>query len=73
MNLPSAARKLFLADGTLVTKTTKLPTNCDVYVSCGEKFKDPELGLEGNLLLAKKIMPNIPFALFGLDLLTSKY
>lgn len=41
LGLVSAARKLFLSDGTLVTQANQLPRDVDVYVSCGEAFRDP--------------------------------
>ncbi|RDD44661.1 Doublecortin domain-containing protein 5 [Trichoplax sp. H2] len=64
MNLPSAARKLFLADGTLVTKEIKIYINCDVYVSCGEAFKNPDMNLEDN----SAAMQNTKWTLTGLVL-----
>ncbi|XP_020620493.1 uncharacterized protein LOC110058236 [Orbicella faveolata] len=41
LGLVSAARKLFLSDGTQVIHPRQLPREVDVYVSCGEAFRDP--------------------------------
>nr|XP_058965970.1 doublecortin domain-containing protein 1-like [Pocillopora verrucosa] len=41
LGLVSAARKLFLSDGTPVTHPRQLSRDVDVYVSCGEAFRDP--------------------------------
>ena len=43
----SAARKLFLSDGTQVTHPRQLPREVDVYVSCGEAFRDPFAAIRG--------------------------
>ena len=47
LGLVSAARKLFLSDGTLVTQANQLPRDVDVYVSCGEAFRDPYATIQG--------------------------
>ena len=39
LSLQSAARKLFLCDGTEVVDPDQLPKNCHVYVSKGEPFR----------------------------------
>ena len=44
----SAARKLFLSDGTPVAHASQLPRDVDVYVSCGEPFCDPYATIRGN-------------------------
>ena len=44
----SAARKLFLSDGTPVAHASQLPRDVDVYVSCGEPFRDPYTTIRGN-------------------------
>lgn len=50
----SAARKLFLSDGTPVAHASQLPRDVDVYVSCGEPFRDPYATIRGiNDLLEK--------------------
>ncbi|XP_031565530.1 doublecortin domain-containing protein 1-like isoform X2 [Actinia tenebrosa] len=41
LGLVSAARKLFFSDGTLITDSRLIEKDDDVYVSCGEAFKDP--------------------------------
>ena len=45
--LPSSARKLFLADGTLVIHESQLSKDCEVFVSTGEPFKDLYLSFQG--------------------------
>ena len=47
LGLVSAARKLFLSDGTQVTHPRQLPRDVDVYVSCGEGFRDPFAAIQG--------------------------
>lgn len=47
LGLVSAARKLFLSDGTQVTHPRQLPKDVDVYVSCGETFRDPFAAIRG--------------------------
>lgn len=44
----SAARKLFLSDGTPVTHPRQLSRDVDVYVSCGEAFRDPYASILGS-------------------------
>ena len=39
LGLQSAARRLFLSDGTEVVDPVQLPKNCHVYVSKGEPFR----------------------------------
>ncbi|XP_028410798.1 doublecortin domain-containing protein 1-like isoform X3 [Dendronephthya gigantea] len=41
LHLVSAARKAFLSDGTLIRDIHQIMKNADIYVSCGEPFKDP--------------------------------
>ena len=59
LGLVSAARKLFLADGTPVIHPRQLPRDVDVYVSCGEAFRDPYatiLGIDIKLFIPLKFM-----------------
>ena len=64
LGLVSAARKLFLSDGTLVTHPRQLPKDVDVYVSCGEAFRDPFAAIRGIewLYIASKLMVENPKA-----------
>lgn len=48
LGLVSAARKLFLSDGTPVTHPRQLSRDVDVYVSCGEAFRDPYASILGS-------------------------
>ncbi|XP_048584983.1 doublecortin domain-containing protein 1 [Nematostella vectensis] len=41
LGLVSAARKLFLGDGEQVISPRQIKKDADIYVSCGEPFKDP--------------------------------
>jgi hypothetical protein len=41
LHLVTAARKVFLSDGTLVKDFHQINKNADIYISCGERFKDP--------------------------------
>ena len=41
LGLVSAARRLYLSDGTLIREFSQIMKNSDVYVSCGDTFKDP--------------------------------
>lgn len=54
LGLVSAARKLFLSDGTPVAHASQLPRDVDVYVSCGEAFRDPYTTVRGILPLIEK-------------------
>ncbi|KNC49928.1 uncharacterized protein AMSG_06233 [Thecamonas trahens ATCC 50062] len=42
LGLPSAARKLYDAQGREITKLDEVRTGADVYASCGEMFVDPK-------------------------------
>ena len=53
LGLVSAARKLFLADGTPVAYASQLPRDVDVFVSCGEAFRDPYATIRGTNSLTK--------------------
>lgn len=48
LGLVSAARKLFLSDGTPVTHPRQLSRDVDVYVSCEEAFRDPYASILGS-------------------------
>ena len=45
--MPSAGRRIFLPDGTLVNFVHQLYKDCCVYISMGEPFKDPYEVLRG--------------------------
>jgi hypothetical protein len=47
LGLVSAARKLFFSDGTPIVDARQIEKDADVYVSCGEAFKDPYTTLKG--------------------------
>ncbi len=44
MGLPGAARRVFLDDATEVYTAEEIPRDSEVYISCGENFKDPFKG-----------------------------
>ncbi|KXJ16593.1 Doublecortin domain-containing protein 1 [Exaiptasia diaphana] len=48
LGLISAARKLFFSDGTPVVDVRQIERDADVYVSCGEAFKDPYAAMKVN-------------------------
>ena len=39
--MPTAARRLFLDDGSEVFTPKEIPRDAEVYISCGEPFKNP--------------------------------
>ncbi|XP_074660217.1 doublecortin domain-containing protein 1-like isoform X2 [Tubulanus polymorphus] len=41
LGLPQAARRIYLESGQLVTCDSDIPKDADVYISMGEKFKNP--------------------------------
>ena len=41
LGLPSAGRRVFLDDGTEVFTPREIYRDSEVYISCGEPFKDP--------------------------------
>jgi hypothetical protein len=41
LGLPSAGRRIFLDDGTEVFTPKEIPRDAQIYISCGEGFKDP--------------------------------
>lgn len=43
LSLPSAGRRIFRADGSEAFTANDLSRDVDVYISCGENFKDPFL------------------------------
>ena len=51
LGLVSAARKVFLSDGTPVTQASQLQRDVDVFVSCGEAFRDPYATIRGTNIL----------------------
>ena len=44
LGLPGAARRVFLDDATEVYTADEIPRDSEVYISCGENFKDPFKG-----------------------------
>lgn len=50
LGLVSAARKLFFSDGTQVIDARQIEKDADVYVSCGEAFKDPYAAMRGKFV-----------------------
>lgn len=71
LGLTSSAKKMFLLDGTEVKDVHELERDQDVYVSCGQPFRDPLKAEKGewitggficlvNILLKKyKLLTNI--------------
>ena len=41
LNLPFAARRVFLEDGVEVFTEKDIPVDSEVYISTGENYKDP--------------------------------
>ena len=41
LELPFAARRVFLEDGVEVFDEKDIPVNAEVYISLGENYKDP--------------------------------
>ena len=54
LGLQSAARKMFLSDGTEVVDVRQLVKDCDVYISMGEPFRDPIANLQGQMHFLKR-------------------
>jgi len=46
--LNSAARKIFLGDGTPVTSPQQLSKDEEIFISMGEPFKNPYISLQGS-------------------------
>lgn len=44
LGLSSAARRVFLDDGTEVFTADEIPRDADIFLSMGEPFKDPFRG-----------------------------
>ncbi|XP_016061610.1 PREDICTED: doublecortin domain-containing protein 1 [Miniopterus natalensis] len=55
LNLNTAARRVFLADGTEALEPEDIPHEADVYVSMGEPFLDPFKKIKDHLSLMKKV------------------
>ncbi|XP_048217618.1 doublecortin domain-containing protein 1-like [Perognathus longimembris pacificus] len=55
LNLNTAARRVFLADGKEALKPEDVPQEADVYISTGEPFIDPCKKIKDHLLLMKKV------------------
>ncbi|XP_071955234.1 doublecortin domain-containing protein 1-like [Antedon mediterranea] len=49
LGLLSAARKVFLADGSEVRDGKMITRDAEVYISCGEQFKDPYASVTGDV------------------------
>ncbi|XP_067850311.1 doublecortin domain-containing protein 1-like [Heptranchias perlo] len=55
LNLNSAARRVFLANGREAFEPKDVPHNADVYISTGEPFVDPLKRIKDHLLLTKGV------------------
>ncbi|XP_077178070.1 doublecortin domain-containing protein 1 isoform X2 [Paroedura picta] len=64
LKLNTAARRVFLADGTEALDATDIPHDADVYISTGEPFSNPFKKIKDHLLLMK----NTTWTLNGLVL-----
>ncbi|KAJ7344524.1 hypothetical protein JRQ81_000474, partial [Phrynocephalus forsythii] len=53
LKLNSAARRVFLADGTEALDARDIPHDADVYISTGEPFSNPFKKIKDHLLLMK--------------------
>ncbi|XP_060118368.1 doublecortin domain-containing protein 1 [Heteronotia binoei] len=53
LKLNTAARRVFLADGTEALDATDIPHDADVYISTGEPFSNPFKKIKDHLLLMK--------------------
>ncbi|XP_012875003.1 PREDICTED: doublecortin domain-containing protein 1 [Dipodomys ordii] len=58
LNLNTAARRVFLADGKEALKPEDVPQEADVYVSTGEPFIDPHRKIKGEKGMKKKPYPH---------------
>ena len=41
LDLKFAARRMFLIDGTELKTAEEIPKDADIFISCGEPFRDP--------------------------------
>nr|XP_056707910.1 doublecortin domain-containing protein 1 [Euleptes europaea] len=64
LKLTTAARRVFLADGTEALDAADIPHDADVYISTGEPFSNPLKKIKDHLLLMK----NTTWTLNGLVL-----
>ncbi|XP_051885625.1 doublecortin domain-containing protein 1-like [Pristis pectinata] len=55
LDLNSAARRVFLANGREAFEPKDIPHNVDVYISTGEPFMDPFKNMKDHLLLTKRV------------------
>ncbi|CAD5115835.1 DgyrCDS4773 [Dimorphilus gyrociliatus] len=55
LGLTSAARRAFYDDGMEITKHDSIERDAEVYISCGENFKDPFTGAKRSIKLSKKV------------------
>jgi hypothetical protein len=53
--LNSSARRIFLPDGTEVKDVTDLDKNQNVFVSCGQPFRDPSEAEKGKVLMRNSV------------------
>ncbi|KAK3103714.1 hypothetical protein FSP39_021266 [Pinctada imbricata] len=52
LNLPFAARRVFLEEGVEIFEAEDIPTDGEVYVSCGEKYRDPYSSIKRNMIIS---------------------
>ncbi|EDO37720.1 predicted protein [Nematostella vectensis] len=64
LGLVSAARKLFLGDGEQVISPRQIKKDADIYVSCGEPFKDPYAAFQKR----EELRRSVSWALTGIVL-----
>ncbi|XP_059508100.1 doublecortin domain-containing protein 1-like isoform X2 [Stegostoma tigrinum] len=55
LDLNSAARRVFLANGREAFEPRDIPHNADVYISTGEPFMDPSKKIKDHMLLTKRV------------------
>ena len=55
LSLGSAARRLFLDDGSEVFTPREIPRDADVFISMGEGFKDPFKGAKRSTAIQKNM------------------
>ncbi|XP_022088239.1 uncharacterized protein LOC110977975 [Acanthaster planci] len=48
LGLQFAARRIFLSDGTEVKYPEEIPKDSEVFISCGEPYKDPTTNVKGD-------------------------
>ncbi|XP_043561511.1 doublecortin domain-containing protein 1-like isoform X1 [Chiloscyllium plagiosum] len=55
LDLNTAARRVFLANGREAFEPRDIPHNADVYISTGEPFMDPSKKIKDHMLLTKRV------------------